>query len=196
MRPEDWDKRYASAENLWSTKPNRFLVAEVEHLEPGRALDLACGEGQNAIWLATRGWDVTGIDYSQVAIAKARSRAERESVTVRFACADLVEYEPETGSYDLALVLYLHVPASERRRILARAAAALAPGGTFVLVGHDLTNATDGVGGPSDVELLYTPAQITSELPGLEPDKATTVLRGVDGEERDAIDALVTARRP
>ena len=196
MRPEDWDKRYASAENLWSAKPNRFLVAEVEHLEPGRALDLACGEGQNAIWLATRGWDVTGIDYSQVAIAKARSRAERESVTVRFACVDLVEYEPETGSYDLALVLYLHVPASERRRILARAAAALAPGGTFVLVGHELTNATDGVGGPSDVELLYTPAQIASELPGLEPDKATTVLRDVDGEERDAIDALVTARRP
>ncbi len=196
MRPDDWDRRYASTENLWSARPNRFLVAEVEHLEPGRALDLACGEGQNAIWLATRGWDVTGIDYSQVAIAKARSRAERESVTVRFACADLVEYEPETGSYDLALVLYLHVPASERRRILARAAAALAPGGTFVLVGHDLTNATDGVGGPSDVELLYTPAQIASELPGLEPDKATTVLRDVDGEERDAIDALVTARRP
>lgn len=196
MRRDDWDRRYASTENLWSSRPNRFLVAEVEHLEPGRAIDLACGEGQNAIWLATRGWDVTGIDYSQVAIAKARSRAERESVTVRFACADLVEYEPETGSYDLALVLYLHVPASERRRILARAAAALAPGGTFVLVGHDLTNATDGVGGPSDVELLYTPAQIASELPGLEPDKATTVLRDVDGEERDAIDALVTARRP
>ena len=196
MRRDDWDRRYASTENLWSSRPNRFLVAEVEHLEPGRAIDLACGEGQNAIWLATRGWDVTGIDYSQVAIAKARSRAERESVTVRFACADLVEYEPETGSYDLALVLYLHVPASERRRILARAAAALAPGGTFVLVGHDPTNATDGVGGPSDVELLYTPAQIASELPGLEPDKATTVLRDVDGEERDAIDALVTARRP
>ena len=196
MRRDDWDRRYASTENLWSARPNRFLVAEVEHLEPGRALDLACGEGQNAIWLATRGWDVTGIDYSQVAIAKARSRAERESVTVRFVCVDLVEYEPETGSYDLALVLYLHVPASERRRILARAAAALAPGGTFVLVGHDLTNATDGVGGPSDVELLYTPAQIASELPGLEPDKATTVLRDVDGEERDAIDALVTARRP
>ncbi len=83
MRPEDWDKRYASAENLWSAKPNRFLVAEVEHLEPGRALDLACGEGQNAIWLATRGWDVTGVDYSEVAIAKARSRAEREGAQAR-----------------------------------------------------------------------------------------------------------------
>jgi SAM-dependent methyltransferase len=196
MRPEDWDKRYASAENLWSTKPNRFLVAEVEHVEPGRALDLACGEGQNAIWLATRGWDVTGVDYSEVAIAKALSRAERESATVQLVCADLVEYEPEASSFDLVLVLYLHVPTSERRRILAKASGALTAGGTFVLVGHDLTNATDGVGGPSDVDLLYTPDQIASELPGLELDKATTVLRGVDGEERDAIDAIVRARRP
>ena len=196
MRPEDWDKRYASAENLWSAKPNRFLVAEVEHLEPGRALDLACGEGQNAIWLATHGWDVTGVDYSEVAIAKARSRAEREGAQARFVCADLVEHEPEIHTFDLVLVLYLHITAEARRRVLTKAAAALAPGGTFVLVGHDLTNATDGVGGPSDVDLLYTPDQIASELPGLELDKATTVRRDVDGEERDAIDALVRARRP
>ena len=74
MRREDWDARYAAVENLWAAKPNRFLVAEVEDLEPGRALDLACGEGQNAIWLATLGWRVTGVDYSEVAIAKARAR--------------------------------------------------------------------------------------------------------------------------
>ncbi len=86
MQREDWDKRYASVENLWAVKPNRFLVAEVAELAPGRALDLACGEGQNAIWLATLGWDVTGVDYSEVAIAKARSRAERDGVHVEFAC--------------------------------------------------------------------------------------------------------------
>ena len=74
--------------------------------------------------------------------------------------------------------------------MLAHAAAALAPGGTFVLVGHDLTNVTDGVGGPSDPSLLYTPDEIAAELPGLEIEKATTVLRDVDGEDRDAIDAL------
>lgn len=196
MRPEDWDERYASAENLWSAKPNRFLVAEVEHLEPGRALDLACGEGQNAIWLAARGWDVIGVDYSEVAVAKARSRAARESVSARFVCADLVEYEPESTAFGLVLVLYLHVPTSERRRILAKVAGALGPGGTFVLVGHDLTNATAGVGGPSDVDLLYTPDQIASELPDLVLEKATTVLREVAGEKRDAIDTLVRARRP
>ena len=136
------------------------------------------------------------MDYSEVAIAKARSRAEREGAQARFVCADLVEHEPETRAFDLVLVLYLHITAEARRRVLAKSAAALAPGGTFVLVGHDVTNATDGVGGPSDVDLLYTPDQIASELPGVELDKATTVLRDVDGEERDAIDTLVKARRP
>jgi SAM-dependent methyltransferase len=195
VRPEDWDRRYASAENVWSAKPNRFLVSEVSALEPGRALDLACGEGQNAIWLATRGWDVTGVDYSEVAIAKARSRAERERVPARFVCADLTVYEPD-AAFDLMLILYLHVAASERRHILAKAAGALEPGGTFVLLGHDSTNATEGVGGPSDVNLLYTADQIASELPDLVIEKATTVLRDVDGETRDAIDVLVRARRP
>jgi 2-polyprenyl-3-methyl-5-hydroxy-6-metoxy-1,4-benzoquinol methylase len=196
VRREDWDARYAAVENLWAMKPNRFLVSEVAELAPGRALDLACGEGQNAIWLATLGWDVTGVDYSEVAIAKARARAERDGVRVEFACMDLLEYEPATGAFDLVLVLYLHISASGRRQVLARASAALAPGGTFVLVGHDLTNLTDGVGGPSDPSLLCTPDEIAGELPGLEIVKAERVLRDVDGQERDAIDALVRARRP
>lgn len=195
MRREDWDKRYAAVENLWAVRPNRFLVAEVSELEPGRALDLACGEGQNAIWLASLGWDVTGVDYSEVAITKARARAEREGVEVAFACADLAEYEPERGAYDLVVVLYLHVPSAQRGSVHAKAAEALAPGGTFLLLGHDLANLTEGVGGPSDPDLLYTADEIAAELPGLEIEKATTVLRDVDGEERDAIDTIVRARR-
>jgi SAM-dependent methyltransferase len=196
VQREDWDKRYSAVENLWAVKPNRFLVAEVEDLVPGRALDLACGEGQNAIWLATLGWDVTGVDYSEVAISKARTRAERDGVRVDFLVGDLVAYEPGTAAYDLVVVLYLHIPSDERRGVLERAALALAPGGTFVFVGHDLTNLTDGVGGPSDPGLLCTPDEIAAELPGLEIEKAARVLRDVDGEERDAIDALVRARRP
>ena len=196
MRREDWDARYAAVEHLWAAKPNRFLVAEAQGLEPGRALDLACGEGQNAIWLASLGWDVTGVDYSGVAIEKARARAEREGVDVRFACADLVEYEPEPAAYDLVLVLYLHITSAQRGAVHAKAASAVAPGGTFVLLGHDLSNLTEGVGGPSDPDLLYTADEIAGELPGLEIEKATTVLRDVRGEERDAIDTLVRARRP
>jgi SAM-dependent methyltransferase len=195
VRREDWDRRYAAVENLWAAQPNRFLVAEVAALEPGRALDLACGEGQNAIWLATLGWDVIGVDYSEVAVTKARARAERDALNARFVCADLVEYEPEAAAYDLVLVLYLHISASERRGVLAKASGALAPEGTFLFVGHDLTNITDGVGGPSDPSLLCTPEEIASELPGLEIEKAGRVLRDVTGAERPAIDALVRARR-
>ena len=196
MQREDWDKRYAAVENLWAVKPNRFLVAEVEGLTPGRALDLACGEGQNAIWLASLGWSVVGVDYSEVAISKGRDRAERDGVQVELVCADLVSYRPELSAFDLVLVLYLHIPAHERRSVFERAAAAVAPAGTFVFVGHDLTNLTDGVGGPSDPSLLCTPDEIASELPGLEIEKAERVLRDVRGQERDAIDALVRARRP
>ena len=196
MQREDWDKRYSSVDNLWAVKPNRFLVAEVAELEPGVALDIACGEGQNAIWLATLGWDVTGVDYSEVAISKARARAERDGVDIDFVCADLVSHAPTPASFDLVLVLYLHIPARERRGVHERAAAALAPGGTFVLVGHDLLNLTEGVGGPKDPDLLSTPDEIASELPGLEIQKAERVLRDVAGEERDAIDNLVRARRP
>ncbi|HEX4746811.1 MAG TPA: class I SAM-dependent methyltransferase [Gaiellaceae bacterium] len=196
MRREDWDKRYAGVENLWAVRPNRFLVAEVADLPPGRALDLACGEGQNSIWLATLGWNVTGVDYSEVAIEKARVRAERDGVSVDFVCADLLEYEPAQEAYDLVLLLYFHIPSTERRLVLERAAGATASGGTVVLVGHDLTNLTEGVGGPRDLDLLVTPDQIASELPGLVIEKATRVLRDVDGEERDAIDTLVRARRP
>lgn len=196
MQREDWDSRYAGVENLWARKPNRFLVAEVADLPPGRALDVACGEGQNAIWLATLGWQVTGVDYSEVAVDKARGRAAHDGVEVEFVCADLVEYEPAPAAFDLVFVLYLHIPSSQRAGVHARASAAVAPGGTFLLLGHDLANLTEGVGGPSDRDLLYRADEIAAELGGLEIEKATTVLRDVQGAERDAIDTLVRARRP
>ena len=196
MRREDWDRRYAEAELLWSAAPNRFLEAEVADLAPGRALDLACGEGRNAIWLAGLGWRVRAVDFSEVAIAKGRARAAREGVEVDFLCADLLEYKPEPGAYDLVLVLYLQIPGDERRLALSRAREALAPRGTLLLVGHDLLNLTEGVGGPRDPELLYTPDDIARELPGLEIEKAERVLRDVADADRPAIDALVRARRP
>jgi SAM-dependent methyltransferase len=196
VQREDWDRRYAEPNLLWSAEPNRFLVAEAAGLPTGRALDLACGEGRNALWLAELGWSVTAVDYSSVAIAKARARAEREKRDVEFICEDLLVYEPETAAYDLVLVLYLQLPAGERRVVLERARAALAPGGTFLLVGHDLTNMTEGVGGPSDPSVLYTPDDIVAELPGLEVEKAERVVRDVVDADRPAIDALVRARRP
>lgn len=196
MKREDWDRRYAERELVWSAEPNRFLVAETQALPPGRALDLACGCGRSAFWLAERGWRVTAVDYSGVALEKARRIAERRGVEVEWVLADLLDYEPEAGAFDLVLVLYLHVPADERPPLLAKAAAAVAPGGTFLLVGHDLANLTEGWGGPSDASLLYTAAEIAGELTGLEVVKAERVYRRPEDAERDAIDALVRARCP
>ncbi len=193
MRREDWDRKYASGELLWGARPNRVLVAEASELPPGRALDLACGEGRNAVWLAERGWDALGVDFSEVAIEKARSRAAALGVDVEFLCRDLLEFESEPSTYDLVLVFFLQLPAAQRTVVLERAAKALAPGGTLVVVGHDLVNLTDGVGGPSDPSVLYTPDDLVADLAGLEIERAERLLRDVEGADRPAIDAFVRA---
>lgn len=208
----DWDARYAAAELLWSAGPNRFLAQEAAGLTSGRALDLACGEGRNAIWLAEQGWCATGVDFSEVAIERGwRIAAERGLAAapgagpaagrVALQVADLLAYEPEPEGYDLVAVFYLQLPAAERARVLAAAGRAVAPGGTLLVVGHDLLNLTEGVGGPKDTAALFTPADVVAEAcapAGLVVEKAQRVTRPVgDGQVmRDAIDALVRARRP
>jgi SAM-dependent methyltransferase len=196
VKRERWNEKYDGAELLWSEGPNRFLVAEAAALPPGRALDLACGEGRNAIWLAELGWAVTGVDFADVALAKAKTRAAARGVRVDLVHADLVDWAPPAGAFDLVLVLYLQLPAGELRSVLGGAAAAVAPGGTFLLVGHDLLNLTEGHGGPSEPGVLYTAADVVAGLAGLEIEKAERVLRPVEGAERPAIDVLVRATRP
>src|SRR3954453_18258953 len=104
MDADGWNARYAEQELVWSAGPNRFLVSEVADLPPGRALDLACGEGRNAIWLAEQGWQVTGVDFPAVAIEKARAIAAKRGVDVEFRVADLLAFEPPEQAYDLVLV--------------------------------------------------------------------------------------------
>jgi SAM-dependent methyltransferase len=197
MQRADWDRRYTESGLLWSSQPNRFLVAEVEGLPPGRALDLACGEGRNAVWLARRGWRVTGVDYSQVAIAKAQEQARSAGVDVAWVVADLLEYRPAPGAFDLVIAFYLQVPAAERARILSAAVEAVATGGTFLLVGHDSRNPAAGYGGPRDPAVLYTPEDVAAELPGLDVERAELVERPVETPDgvRVALDALVRAHR-
>ena len=109
MEREDWDERYAGEELLWRAEPNRFLVSETADLRPGRALDLACGEGRNAIWLAERGWHATGVDFSAAGLAKARRRAAERGVDVEWVEADVREWRPP-GPYDLVIVFYVQLP--------------------------------------------------------------------------------------
>jgi SAM-dependent methyltransferase len=196
MKQERWNERYGGAELLWSSTPNRFLTAETENLEPGRALDLACGEGRNAVWLAERGWRVTGVDFAEAALAKATELAAGRGVELELVHADLLDWVPPPRAYDLVVVLYLQLPAVERRLVLSRAAAAVAPRGTFLLVAHDLSNLTAGHGGPSDPAVLMTADEVAAELAGLTVERAECVARPVDGAERPALDTLVRARRP
>jgi SAM-dependent methyltransferase len=194
MQREDWDARHGEAGLLFGAEPNRFLVAEAAGLPPGRALDLACGSGRNAVWLARQGWSVVAADFSEVAIEQARALAAERGVDVAWVEADLREWEPPARAFDLVVVLYLQLPAEERGPIMRRAAEAVAAGGTMLVVGHHSDNLTSGSGGPKDPRVLFTPEDIAAELDGLEIEKAEAVLRPVDGA-RDAIDALVRARR-
>ncbi|HTI57206.1 MAG TPA: class I SAM-dependent methyltransferase [Verrucomicrobiae bacterium] len=195
---ERWNRRWAGERAHASSAPSEFLIAETGALPPGRALDVACGAGRNAVWLARRGWRVTGVDFSDVALRAARELAASAGVEVEWIEADAVTWIPPRGAYDLVTVMYLQLPAAERRAALGHAAAAVAPGGTLLVVGHDLLNLTEGWGGPTQAEVLFTPDDVVAEIGELVVESARRVRRAV-GEgagAREAIDALVRARRP
>jgi SAM-dependent methyltransferase len=191
---EDWNVRHGEGGLLFGAAPNRFLVAEVEGLEPGRALDVACGSGRNAVWLAGRGWKVTGVDFSEVALEQAGGLAAERGVEVEWVHADLLGWRPFEQAFDLVVVLYLQLPGEQLAQVMHRAASGLAPGGTVLVIGHHSDNLEHGSGGPKDPRVLFTPEQIAGYFDGLEIEKADVVLRPVEGE-RDAIDALVRATR-
>ncbi len=196
MKSQDWDKRYAEKALLWSAGPNLFLVEELAGMKPGRALDLACGEGRNAIWLAEQGWQVTATDYSPVAIEKAQARARELDLDIDFHVADATD--PLSASYDLIIVFYLHLPRPENAKVVNHAAGALAPAGTLLYVGHDQRNIKEGIGGPQDPTILCGPKEIRVLLKELEVDRAETIGRPVEKEGGivDALDILVRAHRP
>ena len=193
-----WDQRYSGPDLVWGAGPNRFVAEELAALPPGRAIDLGTGEGRNAIWLAERGWRVTAVDFSAAGLARAARLAAERGVSVDWVQADLLDYQPVPGGYDLVLIAYLQLPSACLARVFRAAAAAVAPGGTLLVIGHDLTNLAEGVGGPQSPEVLYTPEAITAELPGLRIVRAERVRRTVerDGGQATAVDTLVRAERP
>jgi SAM-dependent methyltransferase len=200
MDSQAWDRRYTGRELVWTSEPSRFLVREVDGLAPGRALDLACGEGRNTIWLAERGWQVTGVDFSTVGLEKARELQEARRVQAEWIAADLLDYRPELEAFQLVMVFYLQLPAAQRTRIARTAAGAVAPGGTFLHVGHDSSNIAEGYGGPQTPAVLYTARDVAGDLDGtgLRIERAERVERPVQAPEgeRIALDALVRASRP
>ncbi|MDH6287655.1 MULTISPECIES: class I SAM-dependent methyltransferase [Rhodococcus] len=193
-----WDERYSQSDLVWGAPPNAVVVERVTSLPRGRALDLACGEGRNAHWLATRGWEVTGLDYSAVAVDKARRVAAEAPRSVRerldYRVADVTDTDLG-GEYDLVLMIYLHLAPEERLQVVNRAISALKPDGILMILGHDAVNLSQGVGGPQDAEILYTPDDLVNSFGGqLSVDVAERRFRETDAGT--AIDALVVAHRP
>jgi SAM-dependent methyltransferase len=197
-----WDERYRGSELVWGGRPNCWVERELADSAPGRGLDLGCGEGRNALWLASRGWRMTAVDFSDVGLAKARAIEARQAPApgvppVEWVCADAASYRHPQPA-DLALLCYLHLVAGERRAAVRNSAAALAPGGTLLVIGHDSANLTEGVGGPQDASVLFTAGDIEDDLTGtgLVIEAAGPRHRQVEGATRPAIDAVVRAHHP
>ena len=199
MDAATWDDRYRDRELVWGTGPNALVAAETADLPPGRMLDLAGGEGRNAIHLAEQGWDAEVVEFSEVALEKARGLAASRGVTIATTLAD-VTAAPDLASADLVLICYLQVPAAPYAAAVRHAATRVAPGGTLLVVVHDRDNLERGVGGPPDPAMLPTVADTRAALDGsaLEVVRAEQVLRRVETPDgpRDAVDHVVRAVRP
>jgi len=189
-----WDARYAEKGALWGVEPNVFLAGIVADLEPGTALDLGCGQGRNALWLASRGFTVTGLDLSPVAIAQAKAIAAEHDIDATFESVDLTSWDPDGRRWDLVVLTYLHL--SEERRPIVHGAAerAVAPGGLLVVIAHHRDNFGRGVGGPPIPELLFTEEQLAGDFADLEILRNEKVIRTTD--EGDAIDLVFVGRKP
>jgi SAM-dependent methyltransferase len=183
----DWDQKYLAADHLWSHGPNIFVADRLAAATPGRGLDLGAGEGRNAIWLAERGWDMTAVDFSPVAVERGRSRGS----PVDFQIADIREWEPE-GKFDLILIAYTHLQEDDLRALVKRASGWLNPGGELFMIGHDRSNLEHGHGGPQVPEVLWDLGVLREAVAGLELVEAQVVRRPV--EDTYALDTLVRAR--
>lgn len=200
MGSQQWDERYSGDELVWTSTPDQFLVAEVAGLPAGRAVDLACGEGRNSIWLAEQGWQVTGVDFSAVGLARAQRFADLWDVKVTWVEASVEDWTPPSHGFDLVVVLYLQLPQPAREAALAVAAASVAPGGALLVGAHDQDNLTRGYGGPPNADMLYQVSDVTvaAAAADLNVERAEQAVRVVDTDAgpKEAIDTFVRARRP
>lgn len=169
-----------------------FVADRLGPVEPGTGLDVASGEGRNAIWLAERGWKMTAVDFSEVAVERGRAQSD----DVEFIVADVLTWEAPRR-YDLALIAYLHLPEAEMERVIRRISGWLEPGGELFLIGHERSNIDDGHGGPQIPEILTDVKALVGWLGDLEVIEAQVVRRPIETEEGRvyARDALVRARQ-
>ena len=199
FEPAGWEKRYAGAGSVWSGDPNPQLVAEVSGLAPGTALDVGCGEGGDVIWLARHGWTVTGADFSAAGLARAAANAEAAGVSeqVDWWQVDARELDAEGRAWDLVTTHFLHPPDGGMVAVAARLAAAVAPGGHLLVVGHG-PSATHDQQSDERRRALFRAADLLPALPAdvhplVVEQRPRTVTRG--GETFEIEDSTLLARR-
>lgn len=198
---DHWEQRYGSRERVWSGEPNSQLVAAVADLAPGTALDVGSGEGADAVWPASRGWKVTGVDFAQSALDRAAGHATESGVDVRWQQADVTTWDPAPARFDLVSAQYLQLPrGSVRDALYRRLAEAVHPGGMLLIVGHhpaDLEVAS--LRRPRLPHLMFTGEDVAAGLDPAEWDITTTAaehqVTGPDGRRITLTDAVLRAVR-
>jgi len=161
---EFWDERYRSSDRLWSGQPNPQFVAQAAGLAPGEALDAGCGEGADAIWLASRGWTVTAVDVSAVALDRAAAHAADKGVAVTWQREDLLTWDPGLERFDLVSAQFMHLPNAELGSMHGRLAAAVRPGGTLLIVAHHPDDLHVNVGRTGRLALFPSAEQLAAAL--------------------------------
>ncbi|WAL68547.1 class I SAM-dependent methyltransferase [Amycolatopsis cynarae] len=166
MDAQFWDDRYRSRERLFSGRPNGVLVTEVTGLTPGQALDVGCGEGADAVWLARRGWQVTAVDISRTALQRAAAAGADLGGRVAWTRADLTAMPLPAGTFDLVSVQYFPLPHQPRHTVLRGLLDSVAPGGTLLVAAHDLADLPPQHDGGFDPGHYYQPGDIAKLLDG------------------------------
>lgn len=204
-----WDDRYGTGDDVWSGAANPVLISETLALPAGRALDIGCGEGADAIWLATRGWQVTAADFSAVALDRAAARSRRAGADsagnaaiagrIRWEQHDFTQWTPPAGAFDLVSAHFMHLPTAQRNVLFLGLAAAVATGGTLLIVGHDLTDGHHS-GHTPPADLFFTAAEVAALLDPAQwlidvAESRPRAARGPDGAPIILTDAVLSARR-
>ena len=159
-----WDERYAASPTIWSGRPNQRLVEQAGGLARGTALDVGCGEGADAVWLAGQGWRTTGVDVSRVALERAAAHAADAGVEVEWAQVDVVAGEPLPAAYDLVSAHFLHPPADRLPHVLRALGEAVVVSGTLLLVGHHPRDLVARHQDSAMLPLMPTPEQVVDLL--------------------------------
>ena len=177
--PTNWNERYSQQEYFYGTAPNAFLAAVHEKIPAGRVLCLAEGEGRNAVFLASQGYEVTAVDGSEVGLRKADQLAAEQQVSITTICADLADFRIASGQWDGIVSCYCHLPTGIRTPLHRRVVEGLRPGGVLVLEGFSKEQLSYGTGGPPSLDMLFSLEELQQELAGLEFIHAVTMERDV-----------------